>query len=99
MPGGPALFSRCTTSDDEALSLFTLLDESETQVGFFNRVEERPGFNSLDYPYFYDGGGVAIGDVNNDQRPDLFFTANQVPNALYLNRGNLTFEDVTQRAG
>jgi hypothetical protein len=96
---GLLLFPGCAAPSSDALSLFTLMNEAKTHVGFFNRVEERPEFNSLDYLYFYDGGGVAIGDVNNDGKADLFFTGNQVSNKLYLNRGDFAFDDVTERAG
>ncbi|GAB4405650.1 MAG: VCBS repeat-containing protein [Bacteroidia bacterium] len=68
-------------------------------MDFVNRVEDGPLFNILNYPYFYNGGGVAIGDVNGDSLPDLFFTANQGTNRLYLNRGGLRFEDATVQAG
>ncbi|HEY9047715.1 MAG TPA: VCBS repeat-containing protein, partial [Ohtaekwangia sp.] len=80
-------------------TLFTKLPETETGITFRNLLkEENPDFNILHYPYFYNGGGVAAGDVNNDGLTDLFFTGNMVKNRLFLNRGNLRFDDITTRA-
>ena len=79
--------------------LFTTLTARKTGVAFTNSLAPEPGFTILDYLYFYDGGGVAIGDINNDSLPDLFFTGNQVPNRLYLNLGGWQFEDITGAAG
>ena len=79
--------------------LFELLSPSRTGVTFANRLPDDTAFNILDYMYFYDGGGVAVGDVNNDGLPDLYFTSNVGPNRLYLNKGDYRFEDVTDRAG
>ena len=70
-----------------------------TGVTFENRLPEDTTFNVLNYLYYYDGGGVAAGDVNGDGLPDLYFTSNAGRNRLYLNRGNYRFEDVTDRAG
>ena len=64
-----------------------------------NRLPEDTTFNILNYLYYYNGGGVAVGDVNNDGLPDLYFTSNLGPNRLYLNKGNYRFEDVTDAAG
>ena len=66
---------------------------------FENHLPEDTSFNILNYLYYYNGGGVAAGDVNGDGRPDLYFTANLRPNKLYLNRGDYRFEDVTEEAG
>ena len=79
--------------------LFELLPPEQTGVTFVNRLPEDTGFNILKYLYYYDGGGVAVGDINNDGLPDLYFTSNLGPNRLYLNKGNYQFEDITQRAG
>ena len=84
---------------DSPQTRFTLLDPAQTGVTFSNIIQDEPDFNILDYLYFYDGGGVAIGDVNNDGLEDIFFTGNQVSNRLYLNRGNFEFEDVSEKAG
>ncbi|MEX0601566.1 MAG: VCBS repeat-containing protein, partial [Rhodothermales bacterium] len=91
--------SACTARGPEDLRRFTLLDAGHTNVTFSNRVADEEAFNILEYLYFYDGGGVAVGDINNDGLPDLYFTANLGVNRLYVNRGDLTFEDVTETAG
>jgi hypothetical protein len=80
-------------------TLFSGLPASETGVTFANRITENDSINVLDFEYVYNGGGVAIGDFNNDGLQDLYFTGNQVPNRLYLNRGKMRFEDITERAG
>src|SRR5437899_377057 len=79
--------------------LFEMLPPERTGVTFTNRLPDDTAFNILTYMYFYDGGGVAVGDVNNDGLPDLYFTSNVGPNRLYLNKGDYRFEDVTERAG
>ncbi|MDH5365452.1 MAG: VCBS repeat-containing protein [Cyclobacteriaceae bacterium] len=79
--------------------LFESLSPSETGISFQNSLTESDDFNILDYLYFYNGGGVAIGDINNDGLPDIYFSGNQVKNKLYLNKGGLTFEDITEKAG
>ncbi len=80
-------------------SLFTMLDSKDSGITFNNKLTETEDQNIFDYLYFYNGGGVAIGDINNDGLPDIFFTGNQVKNKLYLNKGNLKFEDISQKAG
>ena len=79
--------------------LFQLLDASKTGIDFANEVADEEKFNILTYRNFYNGGGVAIGDVNNDSLPDIYFTSNQKKNKLYLNKGNFQFEDITDKAG
>jgi hypothetical protein len=88
----------CIT-DDRAPALFELLDPKSTGVVFVNELPEKPEFNVLNYLYYYNGGGVAAGDIDNDGLPDLFFTSNLGPDRLYLNKGNYGFEDITERAG
>ena len=81
-------------------TLFVTLSSSRTHINFENKVENKHLFNILYYLYFYNGGGVAIGDVNNDGLPDIYFTANSKGNnKLYLNKGNFEFEDITDKAG
>ena len=79
--------------------LFTQLPSEETGVNFKNEVEDSSDYNILTYRNFYNGGGVAIGDVNNDSLPDLFLTANLGESKLYLNKGNFKFEDITPHSG
>ncbi len=79
--------------------LFTRMPPASTGITFENRVVEQEGFNVLEYEYFYNGAGVAAGDINNDGRPDLYFTSNMGPDYLYLNRGDWTFDDITESAG
>jgi hypothetical protein len=80
-------------------ALFELLDASETGVAFENKVVNQEDFNIFTYRNFYNGGGVATGDINNDGLPDIYFTANMGDNKLYLNKGNFKFEDITEKAG
>ena len=75
---------------------FRLVSSQESGVSFVNRLTEGPNTNILMYEYFYNGGGVAAADFNGDGLTDLYFTANMEANRLYLNRGNLQFEDVTE---
>ncbi len=86
---------RQTNSD----TLFESLPASETGVDFVNRSLDKKDFNIFNYRNFYNGGGVAIGDVNNDGLPDIFLTSNFETNKLYINKGKLKFEDVTEKAG
>lgn len=79
--------------------LFTLLPSKHTKIDFNNEIKETGAQNVLAYEYFYNGGGVAIGDVNNDGLPDIYFTANMGPAKLYINTGNCQFRDVTKQAG
>lgn len=80
-------------------TLFTLLSPQETGISFVNSVENQKNFNIFKYRNFYNGGGVAIGDINNDGLQDIYLTGNMVPNKLYLNKGNFKFEDISESAG
>lgn len=79
--------------------LFTSLPASETGIDFVNRSLDKKNFNIFNYRNFYNGGGVAIGDINSDGLPDVFLTSNFEQNKLYLNKGGMKFEDITQKAG
>ena len=87
----------CRQPAKSTTPLFEL--ETNTGIDFTNKVTNSPDFNILNYRNFYNGGGVAIGDINNDGLPDIFFTSNMGDNKLYLNKGNWQFEDITEKAG
>lgn len=83
----------------EEKKLFQLLPPSQTGINFENRLTPSADLNILTYLYFYNGAGVSIADVNNDLLPDIYFTSNQASDKLYLNKGNLVFEDITKVSG
>lgn len=78
---------------------FRNVPSAESGVEFVNDLKETVDFNIFSYMYFYNGGGVAVGDLNGDGLMDLYFTSNQQPNKLYLNLGNLNFQDISKEAG
>lgn len=79
---------------------FESLPSSQTNITFQNQLPDREGFGILYYLYYYNGGGIATGDINNDGLPDIYFTANSKGNnKLYVNKGNFKFEDITVKAG
>ncbi|UXX81048.1 VCBS repeat-containing protein [Reichenbachiella carrageenanivorans] len=86
----------CESQKKGAAKIFELLPSSSTGISFRNDLHENDSLNYFTYPYIYMGGGVAVGDLNGDGLEDLYFTANMQSNALYLNRGQLKFEDVTE---
>ncbi|MEO6038460.1 MAG: VCBS repeat-containing protein, partial [Saprospiraceae bacterium] len=91
-----------TASDQDSPSgtpLFSLLPATATGINFRNDLVYDKDFNIYKYRNFYNGGGVGIGDVNNDGLPDVFFSGNMGKNRLYLNHGDFKFEDVTDKAG
>ncbi|HEY5327987.1 MAG TPA: VCBS repeat-containing protein [Mucilaginibacter sp.] len=103
LPGLVFLFLlSCNSNEnrrDQKNKLFTLLPSSSTGINFANDVKYTEQLNVYTYRNFYNGGGVAIGDINNDGLPDIFFCGNQQSNRLYLNKGNFQFEDITEKAG
>lgn len=90
---------KSTKEGSEKKTLFTRLSSEDTGISFVNEVEETKEFNVFKYRNLYNGGGVAIGDINNDGLPDIYFTSNMEKNHLFLNRGNFKFEDITDKAG
>jgi hypothetical protein len=93
------ILSSCKPGCKKEDSLFTLMPSSVTSVDFTNHLTENEQFNIIEYLYFNNGAGVAAGDINNDGLVDLYFTSSQESNKLYLNKGNLKFEDITDEAG
>ncbi len=79
--------------------LFVEMEPGQTNIVFSNDLSEDPNFNVFNYRNYYNGGGVAIGDINNDGLPDIYFTSNLGKNKLFLNKGNWKFEDITAKAG
>ena len=71
--------------------LFEQIDAKESGIHFANRIIENDSINPIDLTNIYNGGGVGVGDFNNDGLMDLYFTGNQVANQLYINRGNFKF--------
>ncbi len=96
----PALLAAAVLScSPDKGQLFSQLSPRKTGIKFRNTIKETEDFNHLHYSYLYNGAGVAIGDVNNDGLPDLYFPGNLARSRLYLNKGNLEFEDITRSAG
>ncbi|MFN2400476.1 MAG: FG-GAP repeat domain-containing protein, partial [Gemmatimonadaceae bacterium] len=98
-PSGLTLAACDRTTESTQQQLFELLPPSATGITFVNELPEDREFNILNYLYYYNGGGVAVGDIDNNGLPDLYFTSNLGQDRLYLNKGNYRFEDVTDRAG
>ncbi|MCO5948319.1 VCBS repeat-containing protein [Mucilaginibacter flavidus] len=103
---GIVIVTGCThkTADSDAATengkpLFTLLSPEQTHVDFSNTLTEGLNTNVLMYEYFYNGGGVAVGDLNGDGLQDLYFTGNMTDNKLYINKGHMQFADITATAG
>ncbi|MBX9783592.1 MAG: VCBS repeat-containing protein [Chitinophagaceae bacterium] len=89
-------FLACTKKEK---ALFEAIPSNKSGITFSNTIQENQQLNMINYQYLYNGGGVGIGDFNNDSLPDIYFTASISGNQLYLNRGNMKFENVTETAG
>ncbi len=92
-------FLCCTCGSNDQEAPFTLLESDQTGLTFENVLKSDTNFNVFNYMYFYNGGGIAAGDYNQDGLVDLYFTGNMGPNRLFLNEGDLQFRDVTEQAG
>src|SRR5690349_11675805 len=98
------LFSICLSNCSKSPkpktdTLFELLPSDSTGIDFQNTITTNDSINILNYEYLYNGGGVAIGDFDNDKLPDIFFSGNIVSCKLYRNKGNFKFDDITTSSG
>jgi len=93
--------SNTNSSTSSSGAVFTKLSSKQTGIDFRNDLTEDiySRWNVLSFEYYYNGGGVGLGDINNDDLLDIFFTGNTAGNKLYLNKGNFKFEDITEQAG
>src|SRR6476659_5845855 len=91
-------FILVTVSCYEKITLFQFISLGHSNIHFNNRIIENDSINPFDVTNIYNGGGVGIGDFNNDGLQDIYFTGSQVSNKLYLNKGDFIFEDVTDVA-
>jgi len=89
------LFYSCSNNE----TLFYKFPPHESNIYFKNQLVDNEKFNLIEYLYFYNGGGVATGDINNDGLSDIYFVSNQGRNILFLNKGNFNFEDISKASG
>jgi len=92
------LLTDCINKKSDVALLFSKKINTYTKVNFKNNISDDTTYNIVNYLYYYNGGGVAIGDINNDSLPDIYFVSNRGENKLYLNEGNLKFKDITASA-
>ena len=92
-------FLIASCSNDANKKKFTLFSSKKSGISFNNKLVENDTLNYFTFPYIYMGGGVSTGDINNDGLVDIYFTGNMVDNKLYLNKGNMVFEDITDSSG
>jgi len=84
---------------EDSSKRFSLLKSDRTGVDFQNLIKETEQFNVFEYGYMYNGGGVSVGDLNNDSLPDIYFTGNMVGSHLYINQGDFKFKEIAREAG
>ncbi|WP_299215922.1 FG-GAP-like repeat-containing protein [uncultured Aquimarina sp.] len=96
----PLFLASCNEKETlQAPFLFSKLDHESTGINFQNNILEDSKYNIVNYLYYYNGGGVSVGDINNDGLPDIYLISNRGKNKLYLNQGNLKFKDITEKSG
>jgi len=93
-----SLFFNCDKKNKSSL-LFSKKHHTYTNVFFENKISDDPTYNIVNYLYYYNGGGIAVGDINNDNLPDVYLVSNKGENKLYINQGSLQFKDITESAG
>jgi len=89
----------CSSDESEQAIVFELTKPEETGITFVNSVPENDTLNQFIYHYLFNGNGVATGDLNNDGLPEIVFSGNEKSAALYLNKGDFKFEDITEKSG
>ncbi len=88
----------CDGIDSKSKTLFQLIPSAQSGIDFENKLIENDDFNIIEYLYYYNGAGVAVGDINNDGQVDIYFSSNQQSNRLFLNKGDFRFEDITNKS-
>ena len=96
---GACLLAGCSAPEKNDSTLFTSIPSEQSGIMFANNLSFDKDFNIYTYRNYYNGGGVAIADINNDGLLDVYLTGNMSPNKLYLNKGDFKFEDITEKAG